>query len=377
MKIKHNYVSPQYHQMYFTFTAGEMKEIFSEVISEHGLSDKAAKKQKKYIKELVMEKIEDDIIEDELSRIDVVPVCSRKFRYLTELSDSAPLLVICQFCILPADLQIRFPTKIAKEIFAIPHEEEILNDFINQILLSHNEFTYQNVTQADKTSIVKYDLTYQKDDFVISEIPDQTIDLGDFTQEQRSLFQDCKIGDTIQLDEDDDIKTIAKVKEIQNKVMNPLSDEVVSNLGFLGLKTAAEFTDKIRKIFEFSTAVVILLNYLAGFVLQTGDITFDEYVIGHFMDGDYAPKKKKDAETYINEIKKEVIKEYIVWVINLNYNDDETPYLDKVIEEYEFDKFLFNNPSRIDSYQDYVNHHAFEARVLEYCLEQKIIDITL
>jgi hypothetical protein len=375
MKIKQDYVSSQFHQIYFTFTAMEMDEIFEEVITVHGISEKEAKKQKKYVEELVMEKIEEDLIEEEINGLEIVPICGKKFRYLTQVSRTNPLLVICQFCILPADIQIKLPTKIPNEIFQITYVPEIVKDFTRQILIQNGEYEYKEAEIAKRGSVVKYDIAYVREDFVISEIEDQEINLDDIEQPDRALFMNTKVGDSIILDEDNSVTVKATVKEIRNLVVKRLTNKVVSNLNFLNTKTVTEFNNKIADIFSFSSRMVILLNYLAEFVIQTGDIRFDDYVINFFLDMDFAPKGKKEQEQYISEVKRDLAKEYIIWVINLNYTDIDSVYMSKIYEEYEFEKILFNNPMRIDGYQDFINRHSYEVRVLQYCIENKIIDL--
>ena len=56
MKIKQDYVSDQFHQVYFTFSAREMDEII--LISWRRTVVGTEAKEEKYISELVMEKIE-------------------------------------------------------------------------------------------------------------------------------------------------------------------------------------------------------------------------------------------------------------------------------------------------------------------------------
>ena len=105
MLVRENAVSNQYHQVYFTFSISTMNRLFDEVISTMGFTPKEVLKKQKLITKLVMDKIEEEIIEDELDKIDKVPVSSKKYRYLTEISRDNPLLVICQFCILSMDIQ--------------------------------------------------------------------------------------------------------------------------------------------------------------------------------------------------------------------------------------------------------------------------------
>lgn len=374
MIVKENPISSQYHQVYFTFSIATINNIFDEVIKKHGFSRKDQEKKNKQITKLVMEKIEDEIIENELDKIDQVPVCSRKYRYLTEISRDNPLLIICQFCVLSPDIQLRFPPLVPLELLSVPFIDEVVRDFTENILIQNEEFAEVEIDKATKDSIVTYNLSYVQGDFKLSEINDLTIDLSK-EEEESILFINCQKNDIINLDESDNVKVIAKVTKIHKMVVKELTDELVKKLNFLNTKTVSEFTQKIVDIFTFSTNSVALINYLTEFVIKSNEIEFDEYVQNHFLDSDLAPKKKSEKNAYMKEVKKELVKEYILMLINLSYSDEEPRFLNNILEEYEFDKILFNSPNRIDSYQEYINKRVFETRVLEYCIDNNIIKL--
>lgn len=376
MKIKQDYVSDQFHQVYFTFSAREMDEIIQDVLAAHGLSEREAKRKKKYISELVMEKIEEEIIEREIMNLDVIPIYGRKFRYLTRIHPGNPLLVICQFCILPSDLKIDFPPKIPKKILEMSHIPETVRTIVRQILIENGEYAYKNGEVAKKGSIVICDIVYKRDDYVISEIENQEINLNNVDQPECALFLNSKVGDEIVLDDETSVTVVAKVKEIKNLAVNRLTDAIVKKLNFLNTKTVLEFNKKISDIITFSGTIVVLLNYLAEYALESGSIEFDEYVLDFFMGNEFAPNGKKERDRYLEEVKRDLAKEYIIWLINLNNSNIDPAYMDRIYEEYELDKMLFNNPMRIDGYQEFINRHAFEARVLQYCIDNKIIDKT-
>ena len=374
MIVKENPISSQYHQVYFTFSIATINNIFDEVIKKHGFSRKDQEKKNKQITKLVMEKIEDEIIENELDKIDQVPVCSRKYRYLTEISRDNPLLIICQFCVLSPDIQLRFPPLVPLELLSVPFIDEVVRDFTENILIQNEEFAEVEIDKATKDSIVTYNLSYVQGDFKLSEINYLTIDLSK-EEEESILFINCQKNDIINLDESDNVKVIAKVTKIHKMVVKELTDELVKKLNFLNTKTVSEFTQKIVDIFTFSTNSVALINYLTEFVIKSNEIEFDEYVQNHFLDSDLAPKKKSEKNAYMKEVKKELVKEYILMLINLSYADEEPRFLNNILEEYEFDKILFNSPNRIDSYQEYINKRVFETRVLEYCIDNNIIKL--
>ena len=374
MLVRENAVSNQYHQVYFTFSISTMNRLFDEVISTMGFTPKEVLKKQKLITKLVMDKIEEEIIEDELDKIDKVPVSSKKYRYLTEISRDNPLLVICQFCILSMDIQLRFPPLIPLELLNIPFLDEVVKDFTESILIQNEEFEEVEVDKAVEGSFVTYDLSYVQDDFKLSEVSGLTIELND-KEEESILFINSKKNDIINLDESDNVKVVAKVTKIHELVVKQLTDELVQKINFLNTKTVEEFNKKIIDIFTFSTNSVALINFLTEFVIKSDDIVFDDYVINHFLDGEDVPKKKADREAYIKEVKRELVKEYIITIINLNYIEEEPRFLNQILEEYEFDKILFNNPSRVDSYQEYVNRRVYETRVLEYCIDNNIIKL--
>ena len=191
MIIKENPISSQYHQIYFTFSIGTVNKIFDDIIEEYGFTSKDQEKKSKLITKMVMEKIEEELIEAELERIDRVPISSRKYRYLTEVRRDRPLLVICQFCVLSPDIPIRFPKHVPTEVFQIPYKDSILEDFANTILMKNNEFTEVEVDRATPDCIVTYDLAYVQGDFKLSEVSNLTIDLNK-QEEESILFINCQ-----------------------------------------------------------------------------------------------------------------------------------------------------------------------------------------
>lgn len=375
MIVKENPISSQYYQVYFTFSITTVNKLFGDVIAEHGFTRREQEKKIKLITKFVMERIEEELIEPELERIDRVPISSRKYRYLTEVQIDKPVLVICQFCVLSPDIPIRFPHHVPLELLQVPYQDAVVQDFTQSILMKNKEFDEIEVERATQDCIVTYDLAYVQGDFKLSEVNDLTIDLSK-QEEESILFINCKKDDIINLDESDNVKVIAKVKKVHRIGVKPLTDDLVRKYNFLNTKTVNELRQKIIDIFTFSTLSMVLINYLTDFAMKAEHIEFDDYVKNHFLDNDLAPKKKKDLDAYLKEVTKELVKEYILMIINLNYMEIEPRFLNKIYEEYEFDKIVFNSPNRLDTYQEYVNKRIYETRVLEYCIDNNIVNVT-
>lgn len=128
---------------------------------------------------------------------------------------------------------------------------------------------------------------------MISEIENQEINLNNVDQPECALFLNSKVGDEIVLDDETSVTVVAKVKEIKNLAVNRLTDAIVKKLNFLNTKTVLEFKKKISDIITFSGTIVVLLNYLAEYALESGSIEFDEYVLDFFMGNEFAPNGRR------------------------------------------------------------------------------------
>lgn len=371
MIIKEIPVSKQYNQVYFTFSINTINDIYLEIMEKHNYSEDDYFLSSEEIAKLVLDFIEEEVIEEEISKLDKIPLSSRKYRYLSKLERDNPLLVICQYCVLSLDTELKFPPLIPVELLSIPYDE-VLRDFINNMLIRNKEFREVIVDKADQESIVTYNLKYTQNDFLLSEVANLKIDLSEEAEES-ILFLNCRKGDIIKLDESDKVKVSASVKKIHKLVVKELSDELVESFKFFKTKTVEELNNKVKDIFTFSTISIALITYLVDYVMKTGDLEFDEYVMAHFLDDLIAPTKEEEQDLYISEVKKQLVREYIITIINLNYLNDDPRFINNIIEEYEFEKILFNNSTTIDSYQEYLTKRIYETRVLEYCIEHNII----
>ncbi|MGD9605498.1 MAG: hypothetical protein AB7V00_05030 [Bacilli bacterium] len=375
MKIKQDYVSPGYHQIYFSFSSLEIQNIYEEVISSYQLGNVKNKKTLKQIDELVMKHIENKVIDEEIEKLDVFPVSWKKYRYLNEVSVNQGLVVICQFCVLPPGTEIQLPSKIPSDILKVSLDRDIFDDFTNQLMIKNNLYEEQKQQVITDGCLITYDISYEKDDFTINHIENRQLSYTTTNQKQFKLFLDKHIGDEVILDIDDEVVVKAKITEITKKVFPELTDDIVTNCHFLNTKTVEELTQKVTDIYQFSTIVILLIDFLAEFVMQNGDLVFDETIINHYWDYQEIPKGIKAQANFKRELTKSIIKEYIIAVINLNYPNDDVLLKEKIHEEYEFDKILFMGFNSIEKYQIYMHRHLMETKVLQYCLDQGIVEL--
>ncbi|MGD9886975.1 MAG: hypothetical protein AB7T03_03310 [Bacilli bacterium] len=375
MKIKQDYVSSSYHQVYFTFTSLEIQNIYQLMMDRHSLNEGKSKKTQRQLDELVMKHIETNIIDEEINKLDVIPISWKKYRYLNDLMINQSLVIICQFCILPEGVEIHFPSKIPSDILKVTLDHELFLDFIKQLLLNNHLYQEEHQDVVTNDCVITYDLSYEKDDFMINHIANRSLNFSYENQKQFLSFLDKRIGDVIILDNEEDVVVKAKITEITKKVFPKLTDELVQKCQFLNTTTVLELTNKVTEIYQFSTIIMLLIDFLAEFIMQNDDLTFDENVLNHYWGQKEMPKSLQKQKSFKRELTKGIIREYLIAVINLNIPDDNSLYKAKIQEEYEFDRVLFEGFNNINDYQAYMDRHLMETKVLQYCLDQGIIEL--
>ena len=374
MKIKHDIISPAYHQVYFTFSPAEMQNAYRLVRDMYSLEKPKSKKAQKQLDEMVVEHLE-GLMDEEIANLDVIAVSWKQFRYLCETSPDQGLVVICQFCVLPPGTEIHFPPKIPTELLHVELDQMIFEDFVKQ-LLTANHFDYDEPQKkVTDRSLVSYDLRYMQDDFLINHLENRSISFTTVNQKQFRLFLNKAIGEEVVLDNDDGVLVKAKITGITEKRYPPLSDKLVAQCRFLNTKTVAELTDKVTEIYRYSTIVMVVVDYLVEFIWQTQVFVPDEFVINHFYDSSKIPTNPKEREVFLQGLNKYVIKEYLLSLMDLNYRVDVQKLIKKIQEEYEFDKTLFFGSKSFEDYPEYLERHLLEAKVFQYCLDKGIVEL--
>lgn len=372
MHIKQDYVSDQFHQMYFEISREEMDDIFAEVYDENA---DLVNSREEFIIEAVKEKIELEIIDDEIEDLDVYIIGPKMIKYLTKVERGKSLMGIAQFCILPDNIDLELPTYIPSKFLDTTIETEDLEKTIEQILLKRGYFKVVPSDEVTNETVVTYDLLYKKDDFLINTIKDQTFDMTSENFDiDREKFIHKQVNDIVPIDEDE-IKVEAKITKIETKLAMPLTDEIVEKLPFLRVATVEGFKKKIKDTLEFGKLLDIIVYYITEFIIQNKQLVFDHYVTDFYQRFARNLDIADDKVEYTSGIQRMLIIEYLSSIIDMKKENDQIKYIDKVEDEQRLAHLLEGEETYFA--ESFFNRRVQELSILNYCLEEKIIDIKI
>jgi len=372
MRIKQDYVSDQFHQMYFEISSEEMNNIFTDVYDENA---DLVNSRDEFIIEAVKEKIEIEIIADEIENLDVYIIGPKMIKYLTKIERGNSLIGIAQFCILPDNIDLELPTYIPTKFLDITIEDEDLENTIKKILLKQGYFQVVPSSEVTNEAIVTYDLLYKKDDFLINTIKDQTFDMtGENFDIDGEKFIHKHVDDIVPIDEDE-IKVEAKIIKIETKSAMPITEEIVKKLHFSRVITIEGFKKKIKDTLEFGKLLDIIVYYITEFIIQNKQLVFDHYVTDFYKRFARNLDIANDKFEYTLGIQRMLIIEYLSSIIDMKKEDERIKYLNKVEDEQMLAHLLEGEETYFE--ESFFNRRVQELNILNYCLEEKIIDIKI
>lgn len=372
MRIKQDYVSEQFHQMYFEISVEEMDNIFTEVYEENAdLIDTHTEA----LMESIKEKIEYEVLMDEIDNLDVYMVGPKMVKYLTKIERGKMLLGIVQFCILPENLDLELPTYIPTKFLDIEITDEDIDKLVNKILLENNYYELSESEIVTKTAIVTYDLCYTKDDLLINQIKDQIFDMASDNNDIDPLkLEGKKKADKVILDEDE-IVVEARITKIEEKIPSTLTEEIVKRLKFSRVITVEGFKRKIRETVRFGKLLDVIVYYITEFVIQNKQLSFDSYVNNFYLK--YAEHCDLTTEKidYNMGIQRMLIIEYLSAIIDIKYDGDRVEYANKVGDEQILAHLLDGSDLYFDD--SFFERRIQEVKILNYCISEKIVDIKI
>lgn len=371
MKFKLDCVNEQFCQLYFSLSASEVNNMFKE--NEYSLQryalDNVADED---IVEAILDKLE-GIIDDKFCELEVVTVGPRKTSVLTKIERNKPIMGICKTCVLPDDINISLPTYIPDELYNFKIDESSIDNFIHNSLIENGLYDLKDVDVVDDDCIVTYNLRYIKDDLILNEISDQTIDMSDDEEDiDSSKFDGKKNKDEVVIDKDD-YSTIAIITRIQKKIPYELTNEVVTKFK-MGIKTKKGFIDRVKSVLEFQRDVQIAMYFIVESISKTNQIEFDDVVINYLLDT-FPNVNESDKDLIIASTKKMLICEYLVKVVELKTGDLEisSEELQKKIKDSSRLFFLASGRKAQSFLVTLFEDQVQQIKVLEYCRDSGLI----
>lgn len=390
MKIIRDKVSDSYYNVYLILTNKEKKKYVDIVkrelkeITVKNLSERIAgelinyKKEKdplrkKYILETINSlknitpignEITDDVIETYLPSAlmdffidDTIngnyAVCLNiEGSIIGSVSDDDGISVKFSFCFVSSDYNLKMPTVKGNPYFYTNKDTEML---INEILINCGFYSKKEILLVNDFSDILF--TYIKKDDIAKDIYMDVNNLSEEYHINKSDIIGLAKGSYNLLDKDNQTVTVI-IKEIYEKEVFKLTDEIVQELNIFEVNNVKDFISKVEEVYSRYLNINSNINSLTKRFLELNDFEIDDYVLKHYYRFKEIEEPIDNSYKYINDIKKSFLYGLLI---------DRCIDLDELgrsvaIDEYE----LFKHIKRKDS----------ESTLMEYVLSRgPIIEI--
>lgn len=294
-----------------------------------------------------------------LTEINVIQVLNYDASMIGKLEDLAPLTIVYSFPYISGDYAIEYPKTKGNGYLFTNKDVDMIQ---TELLIANNLYKKNKVSVSTEFSDLSF--TYIcDDDFSLN----NCMDINQIS-EKYNIEREQLIGlerSNYMLSNNLGQKCIINVKEIYDKSVVDLNDEIVKKMNYLNTKTVKELRKKIFDVFSFiynvnSNVMSIIENFA-----KVNNFSFDDYCLNH----------------YLKIMEKESIDEDDIYQLKLNYV---TAYLfhkqDADIEKYFFYieqeyKLLYQVKNHVDtmSYEDYFGMKAPYYALYDYFKQKNLI----
>lgn len=362
MKFIDKKISDSYFQIYIILNIKEKKEILKKIQKEliqikkeslqkqidiyeniSKVSNSDVSKDKLYnlkeqLKEIKKEKITFDNTEIEslicqellkdiynhIETLGLIQVFDNEFSIIGSFDDNNNITLIYSFCYLDKNYELIYPKKKGNAYFFTNKD----TDMIQTELLIYNKM-YEKV-KAEKVSEFS-DLLFSyviEDDMRFNEYMDIS------AIESKLLIDRSEL---IDLDRNNYLvyntnnkKVIINIKEIYDKKVYDINDDIVKKINFENTSTVKELRNKINNIFSFIYNIKSNVFSILETMSNLNNFNIDSYVYKHYNKQMCEENKCEYSEQDINEIKTAFITSYIFTQYNINIDE----YLYYIEHEY-------------------------------------------
>jgi len=254
-----------------------------------------------------------DVIEH-IEKLNIIQVLSQDTSIIGSLIDHNPITVIYSFCYISKNHNIKFPLKKGNPYLFTNKDIDMIQ---TEILIANKFYKKHKVIYSTEFSDLQF--SYMCEDDMkfnlymdISEIESRFhIDRNELIGLERNKYL---------LKNKENKNCIINIKEIYDKEVYDITDEIVKKINYLNTKTVKELRQKINDIFSFiyniNSNVTSTLQNLA----DINDFEIDSYVQEHY--------KKISGNEYNDDMYEDIKMNYITSYIFANF--------ECTIEEYFF-----------------------------------------
>ena len=300
----------------------------------------------KEIELLLCDKIMKDIF-THIETLNIIQIFENDFSIIGSIEDNNSLTVIYSFCYINSEYEMKFPSKKGSSYVFLDNDIDMIQ---TELLIKNNMYGLEKSEVVSEFSDIK--LSYSNNSNVYFDIYMDISEIEAKLQIERSQLIGLDRNKYFVYNNNKE-KIEIIIKEIYDKKVYNITDDIVKKIQFENCKSAKELREKIKEIFSTVYNVKSNIFSILDNMMKINEFKIDEYVYKH-----YARQMGEDVKEHynndeINEIKTAFITSYIFSKYNINIDE----YLYFIQQEY---NLLYKDKQSSDSYtvEEYINMRA-------------------
>jgi len=302
--------------------------------------------------------IQKDVI-NHTESLDIIQIFSQDNSFIGNFNDNNPLTIVYSFCYVPKDYEITYPKNKGNAYLFTSRDVDMIQ---TEMLIANKFYDKHKVLYSTEFSDLQF--SYMCEDDMkfnlymdISEIEGKfQIDRSELIGLERNKYlvknkdnQDC----------------IINIKEIYDKNVMELTDEIVKKINYLNTKTVKELRKKIEEIYSFIYNINSNVTSILQALTKINDFNIDNYVLEHLKK--ISNLEEIDEQTY-EEMKLNFVTGYIFGVCDVNIEN----YYFYLEEEYKL-LYRVKKPEDDLTFEEYFNMKAPYYALYEFFRQKNLV----
>lgn len=304
----------------------------------------------------------DHILKDiimHLEELDIIQVLVQDTSIIGSFTDNNPLTVVYSFCYIPKDIKIKYPIQKGNAYLFTTKDIDMIQ---TEMLIANKLYKKHKVIYSTEFSDLLFSYMCEDDmrfDLYmdISEIESKfQIDRNELVGLQRNKYL---------LKNKDNQNCIISIKEIYDKDVYDITDEIVKKIYYLNTKTVKELRNKIDDVFSFiyniNSNVMSILQNMA----KINNFKIDNYVTEHY-------KKIMEVDEITDQIYEDIKISYITSYIFATSDITIDEYFFYLEQEYKL-LYQVKKPEDEMTFDEYVNMKAPYYALYEFFRQKNLV----
>lgn len=284
-----------------------------------------------------------DILEH-IEKLGIAQVFGQDTSVIGSFTDNNPLTLIYSFCYVNIDTTITYPKTKGNAYLFTSKDTDMIQ---TEMLIANNFYNKKESNITTEFSDVKF--AYMCEDDIRFDLYMDISEIESKLQIDRSQLVGLNKNQYL-IPNKEDKKCLINIKEIYEKDVMEITDEIAKKLNYLNTKTVKELRMKIKEVFSLvyniNSSVMSILENIA----KVNEFKIDKYVKEHFL-------KLSGYEEITNDVLKEMKMNFITALIFANNDIDIDNYFFYLEQEYKL-LYQVKKPEDEMTYEEYVNMKA-------------------